>query len=174
MFETSALPGSKRPERHRFLPSRRCLPILTATCGHAPSGCSPSSATRASRKSKPCSHHRRTRRSVSPVFAPLRFVDHKLLEHAKTLAEDPSIAVRREVALALRNLSVADTKDIILTLAKQYQGEDRWYLEAIGTACTNKEADLFPILHKEHGDEDPLAWSKALPNSPGVCTPLPA
>ena len=49
------------------------------------------------------------------AFRALRFVDHKLLEHAVALAKDPSIAVRREVALALRNLSLEDTQDIILT-----------------------------------------------------------
>jgi putative membrane-bound dehydrogenase-like protein len=94
-------------------------------------------------------------------FRALRFVDHKLLDHAKVLAQDPSIAVRREVALALRNLPLAEVQDLILTLAKHYQGEDRWYLEALGTACTNKEAALFSILQKELGHADPLQWSAA-------------
>ena len=95
------------------------------------------------------------------AFRALRFVEHKLLEHATTLAKDPSIAVRREVALALRNFSLEDTQDIILTLASQYKGDDRWYLEAIGTACANKEAAIYSILDKELGNEDPLQWSKA-------------
>ena len=95
------------------------------------------------------------------AFRALRFVDHKLLEHAVALAKDPSIAVRREVALALRNLSLEDTQDIILTLASQYKGEDRWYLEAIGTACANKEAAIYSILDKELGNEDPIKWSQA-------------
>ena len=95
------------------------------------------------------------------AFRALRFVEHKLLEHAAALAKDPSIAVRREVALALRNLSLEDTQDIILTLASQYKGDDRWYLEAIGTACANKEAAIYSILDKELGNEDPLQWDKA-------------
>ena len=95
------------------------------------------------------------------AFRALRFVDHRLLDHAAALAKDPSIAVRREVALALRDLSLEDTQDIILTLASQYQGEDRWYLEAIGTACTNKEAAIYTILEKELGNNDSLKWSKA-------------
>ena len=95
------------------------------------------------------------------AFRALRFVEHKLLEHATTLAKDPSIAVRREVALALRNFSLEDTQDIILTLASQYKGDDRWYLEAIGTASTNKEAAIYSMLDKELGNEDPLQWSKA-------------
>lgn len=95
------------------------------------------------------------------AFRALRFVEHKLLEHAAALAKDPSIAVRREVALALRNFSLEDTQDIILTLASQYKGDDRWYLEAIGTASANKEAEIYSILDKELGNEDPLQWSKA-------------
>ena len=95
------------------------------------------------------------------AFRALRFVEHKLLGHAAALAKDPSIAVRREVALALRNLSLEDTQDIILTLASQYKGDDRWYLEAIGTASTNKEAAIYSMLDKELGNEDPLQWDKA-------------
>lgn len=97
-------------------------------------------------------------------FRALRFVEHNLLAHAKALSTDPSVAVRREVALALRNLSFAETKVIILTLAKQYDGKDRWMLEALGTASTNKEAQIYALLHSRLGDKDPLKWSPAFAN----------
>ncbi len=94
-------------------------------------------------------------------FRALRFVEHNILAHAKTLSSDPSVAVRREVALALRNLSFEETKEIILTLAKKYDGKDRWMLEALGTASTNKEAEIYALLHSELGGKDPLRWSPA-------------
>ncbi|MEM9283490.1 MAG: PVC-type heme-binding CxxCH protein [Verrucomicrobiota bacterium] len=92
-------------------------------------------------------------------FRALRFVDHQVLKRAAALASDPSIAVRREVALSLRDRSFDETRDIILELARQYDGEDRWYLEAIGTACVKKESEIYPMLFEELGDRDPLAWS---------------
>jgi putative membrane-bound dehydrogenase-like protein len=82
------------------------------------------------------------------AFRALRFVDHKMLEHAAVLAKDRSPAVRREVALALRDVPLAKCRDIIVELAKGYDGEDRWYLEALGTACTGKEAEIYALLVK--------------------------
>ena len=45
------------------------------------------------------------------------------------LASDPSVQVRREVALAIRH---QDMSDIWLKLANSYAGDDRWFLEALG------------------------------------------
>lgn len=97
-------------------------------------------------------------------FRALRFVESNTLAHAKALSTDPSVAVRREVALALRNLSFDETKEIIITLAKYYDGKDRWMLESIGTACTNKEAKIYELLHAGLGAKDPLKWSPVFAN----------
>lgn len=97
-------------------------------------------------------------------FRALRFVQRNLLAHAKALSTDPSIAVRREVALAMRNLSFNETSEIILTLARQYDGKDRWMLEALGTASANKEAKIYDLLHTAIGEKDPLKWSPAFAN----------
>lgn len=97
-------------------------------------------------------------------FRALRFVKSNLMVHAKALSSDPSVAVRREVALALRNLSYEETSEIILNLAKQYDGKDRWMLEAIGTASTNKEAKIYDLLYKELATKDSLKWSPAFAN----------
>ena len=94
-------------------------------------------------------------------FRALRFVDHQTLSHARALASDESVAVRREVALALRDLSLEESRDIILELARQYDGKDRWSLEAIGTACVNKERPMYDLLLKELGHKDALQWSPA-------------
>lgn len=48
--------------------------------------------------------------------------------------KDPSAAVRRESLLALRDVAPERAKPLILALAKQHDGKDRFYLEAIGIA----------------------------------------
>src|SRR5690606_19645705 len=42
-------------------------------------------------------------------------------------------------------------------------GEDRWYLEALGTASEGKAAELYQVLKQEAGP-DPLTWSTAMSN----------
>lgn len=51
------------------------------------------------------------------------------------LANDPSPQVRREVAIALRGNNSHEAADLWTTLADQYDGKDRWYLEALGIAA---------------------------------------
>jgi putative heme-binding domain-containing protein len=95
------------------------------------------------------------------AFRALRRAEHRVLENARTLAEDPSPAVRREVALALRDVPFAEARELLLTLAKGYDGKDRAYLEAWGIGCTGKEADVYAALASGAGGEarDPLKWS---------------
>ena len=57
-----------------------------------------------------------------------------IIPYAKQLSTDTSAFVRREVAVALRDLPYAEKKEILLSLAQQYDGEDRWYLETLGSA----------------------------------------
>ncbi|MEO8764334.1 MAG: PVC-type heme-binding CxxCH protein [Ginsengibacter sp.] len=89
------------------------------------------------------------------AFRALRQTGPGFLVYAKKLAEDKSPFVRREVAIALRDIPFADKKEILLSLARQYDGEDRWYLEALGSAM----------------DSDAGAWYdelKALPAQKGL------
>jgi putative membrane-bound dehydrogenase-like protein len=83
-----------------------------------------------------------------------------LIDRANKLASDSSIAVRREVALSLRDTPLADSRSIILQLAKAFEGNDRWYLEALGSACESKEESIWKLLSKQAA-KDPLLWSKA-------------
>lgn len=48
------------------------------------------------------------------------------------LVNDPAPEVRRECAIALRGNKSEAAADLWATLAKQYDGKDRWYLEALG------------------------------------------
>ncbi len=56
----------------------------------------------------------------------------------RQLATDPSPQVRREVALAVRHKTSLEAAAIWTTLATQYDGKDRWYLEALGIAADNQ------------------------------------
>lgn len=48
------------------------------------------------------------------------------------LTNDPSAGVRREVALALWHTRMPSAPDTWAALARQHDGKDRWYLEALG------------------------------------------
>lgn len=91
------------------------------------------------------------------AYRALRRQNHQLLSMSRQLADDPSAAVRREVALAMREFSLVESQEILLRIAEQYDGRDRWYLEALGTGCANKEAAMYELLHARLGS-DALRW----------------
>jgi putative heme-binding domain-containing protein len=74
---------------------------------------------------------------------------------AARLARDSDAGVRREVALSMRNRPAAAAIDILVDVARGYDGVDRSYLEALGTGATGKEAALYGRLRPSG---DPLAW----------------
>jgi putative membrane-bound dehydrogenase-like protein len=94
------------------------------------------------------------------AFRALREAKPDITTYAKQLSKDASAAVRREVAVALRDLPLDKTQDIITALAEQYDGKDRYYLEALGQAALGKEEALYPVLNTKLGG-DPLKWSPA-------------
>ncbi len=93
------------------------------------------------------------------AYRALRRAGLPILTHAKALATDSSAAVRRDVALSLRDLPLDQTKDILLTLAKGYDGKDKNYLEAWGAGCFGKEAEIYTALAAANTEKDPVKWS---------------
>ena len=55
-------------------------------------------------------------------------------ESILAILNDPSASVRREAILSLRDVEAKRAKPFIFDLAKQYDGKDRFYLEAVGIA----------------------------------------
>ncbi len=105
-------------------------------------------------------------RSADPMqriaaYRALRRAGLNFLAHAPKLATDASAAVRREVALSLRDVPLAAAQDILITLAKGYDGKDRSYLEAWGTGATNKETALYTALSAANTEKDATKWSAA-------------
>ncbi len=91
------------------------------------------------------------------AFRALRKVQPDVLPLAGQLAADPSPAVRREVAIALRDVPYEKCKTIIGTLVQGYDGEDRYYLEALGLALDGKE-DAYFADQQSRLPADPTSW----------------
>jgi putative membrane-bound dehydrogenase-like protein len=81
---------------------------------------------------------------VSAVRATQQLLDSPvpLLSSA---ASDTDVSVRREVAIALRYVDTREGAQLWTALAKQYDGTDRWYLEALGIG-----ADLHTDRYFDH------------------------
>ncbi|MHA4842776.1 PVC-type heme-binding CxxCH protein [Flavitalea antarctica] len=88
----------------------------------------------------------------------------ELRGYASKMMADPDPAVRRAVALALRKTSIAGSGDILLTLIQGYDGQDRWYLNALGIAVDGRGDSLYPAILKQFNDPDPASWSPKLLN----------
>ena len=93
----------------------------------------------------------------------LRAANADLIDLLSTMSHDESPAVRREVAVAMRDVPLAQSKNILVELAKRYDGKDRTYLEAFGIGCEGKEAEVWVAL-KKILDGDAMAWSDKFAN----------
>ena len=78
---------------------------------------------------------------------------------ASRLARDKDPGVRREVAVSMRDQPAEKASDILVDIARGFDGQDRSYLEALGTGATGKEPALYDRLRRELGvKQDPVEW----------------
>ena len=82
------------------------------------------------------------------------------VELSELMAENSSPAVGRELALAMRDIPYKQSKKILLSLAKNFNGTDRYYLEALGTGATGKESKLYTDLFEIIGVKNSINWTK--------------
>jgi putative membrane-bound dehydrogenase-like protein len=82
----------------------------------------------------------------------------KIVDYAKQMVEDPSPAVRREVALTLKEVPLEECSALILKLIDGYDGKDPWYLSALGISLEGKEDAFYPLLLKHFESPEPEAW----------------
>ena len=73
-------------------------------------------------------------------------------EYIKRLTTDRDPAVRRECALAIYRNHTYEALDVWLQLADQYEGHDRWYLEALGIGGYRQWDRLFKAWLNKVGD----------------------
>ena len=96
------------------------------------------------------------------AYRAMRRANLDVMPVAAKLARDKDPGVRREVALSLRDVPAASAMDLLVEIARGYDGQDRSYLEAFGTGATGKEPALYDRLRKDLGVKpDPLSWSPA-------------
>jgi len=99
-----------------------------------------------------------TRRLVA--FRALRAADRDVFSLCESMAKDKSAAVRREVAIALRDFKTPAAVATLVTIAQQFDGQDRAYLEAVGLGSTDREAEVHAAIAKVMA-KPALEWTPA-------------
>lgn len=98
----------------------------------------------------------------------LRAATDDVLDILNVMAGDQSPMVRREVAVALRDVSAAQSAPMLAQMARQIDGSDRSLLEAWGIGCSGKESEVWVKL-KPEGD-----WSEGFAHLTWRLHPLAA
>ena len=78
-------------------------------------------------------------------------------KYASSVVRDASPQVRRELAVALRFDKSPAMPKLWTELAKQYDGKDRWYLEALGIGAELRWSECFAEYMKSAKDALPAA-----------------
>lgn len=97
------------------------------------------------------------------AYKALRATVPDILPYAEKMMNDPSPFIRREVIASLQQLPYQQTKPLLLQLIKNYDGEDRWYLETLGAVLQDHEADIYPdIVALFEKDIPSTQWNAAM------------
>lgn len=86
--------------------------------------------------------------------------EENLMATISALSEDPSPQVRREIALALHEQTGEEAARLWSKLALQYNGNDRWYLEALGIGAANNWDACFKAWKTSVGDNWNTPWGR--------------
>ena len=93
------------------------------------------------------------------AYRALRRADHDVPAMAARMASDSDAAVRREVALTMRDMPAEKSVPILVKIARQFDGKDRTYLEALGLGSEGKEAQVYAALKPTWDDAfAKIAW----------------
>ncbi|HVJ44961.1 MAG TPA: PVC-type heme-binding CxxCH protein, partial [Luteolibacter sp.] len=97
------------------------------------------------------------------AFRAIRRTDGKIdaLPYAKKLAKDSSAAIRAEAAQEMRNRKFDEAKEVLVEVAKAYDGTDRAYLFSIGAGAGLNTAQLWTALSEAMKPGEPAKWSDA-------------
>jgi len=89
------------------------------------------------------------------AYRALRRAGVDVMAMAAKMVSDSSAAVRREVALTLREVPASQSLPLLVKIAQQFDGKDRAYLEALGLGAEGKEAELYAAICTDK----PAAWT---------------
>jgi len=95
------------------------------------------------------------------AFRAVRRTDGEVdaLPFAQRFATDSDPALRAEAAMEMRYREFDEARDILVTVAKGYDGEDRSYLEMLGLGTGHHTDALWEALVEEMAPGDPADWS---------------
>ena len=86
------------------------------------------------------------------AFKAARELKLDVIPMVRQVVNDPSAQIRREALIALRHNASPEAADLWATLAQQYDGKDRWYLEALGISADKQWDNYFAAWKKKAGD----------------------
>ncbi|WP_299470125.1 PVC-type heme-binding CxxCH protein [uncultured Gimesia sp.] len=92
-----------------------------------------------------------------------------VIPYVQQLVNDSSPQVRRECAIALHHNQSPEAAALWVTLADQYDGKDRWYLEALGIGMDEQKQKFMSAWLKQAGDKwdtpvgRDLLWRSKIP-----------
>lgn len=97
------------------------------------------------------------------AFRAIRRTDGAIddLPYARKLSMHPKAEIRAEAASAMRYREFAESKEVLVNVAKGYDGKDRSYLETLGIGAGHHTEELWEILLETMQPGAPLAWSEA-------------
>jgi putative membrane-bound dehydrogenase-like protein len=95
------------------------------------------------------------------AFRALRRYAGDIVPYAQKLLEDPSSFLRREIIVSLTDYPYDIKKPMLSKLLKGFNANDRWYLEALGTAVARHEEDFMVEVGKIFNRENnsPESWN---------------
>ena len=97
------------------------------------------------------------------AYKAIRTVVPDIIPYATKMSTDTSAFVRREVAISLRDLPFNKIKNILPELIKRYDGDDRWYLETLGSVLQGHESEIYPdIKNIFAGNTTASGWNKQM------------
>jgi putative heme-binding domain-containing protein len=97
------------------------------------------------------------------TYRALRRANHDMQNLIVQMARDPSPAIRKESALACRDLKLDDSLGALSMVAMTFDGKDRSYLEAFGIGSRGHETEMYRIsLNFLAGSNPPEKWPDAM------------
>ena len=84
------------------------------------------------------------------------------IKYADALKYDKSPALRREIAVNLREVEFDKSKNILLALLDNFDPFDKTYLEALGIGATGKEEAFAHAIIEKYKVTNAVLWPKAI------------
>lgn len=82
-----------------------------------------------------------------------------LLTLVKRMANDDSIMVKREVLTLMRGMKFEEIRKPLKSLIADYNGKNRWYLEALGAVCDDFKSEVYLKLLRPY-QPNPNLWNE--------------